>query len=400
MYFVPAPAAACDDFPGTSPDNAPKPKQTQKTELKLVPNASPGSTGSAPIGPTPEPDTDQSSLAARILQMHASADTAGQTGCRPPKLVGAPEDQSLDLPGILKRQASHSAPAGLTPQSVPHPSKGSGASARTGPGFPALLASTVVIAALAAGGLYAASGHLFNGQQSRTVASQSIVAEPTIESLIAKDAAAQAPSANTENLNPSPQQIAQAKDRIRRAFHASGALAHTSEDYSRPLSNRLGPEARDGDKNQARLVRPPSSTDLTPSPHASEPVSPIAVTAAGTTIAATRAVSPAQNGSVSVTPGPTSPIGPAETAAPVAAANEASDTSARAVLPDDGDYPNTGTVTASVNFRQSEDNDATVLGVIPAGTDVRYDTCGPWWCGIVHQGQTGFVGQKFLERTQ
>lgn len=395
MYFVPAPAAACDDFAGTTPDNAPK--QKSRTDLKLVPNAAPEQ-----IGPPNDPELDAGSIAARILQMHAASNPPGQPGCRPPKLVDAPEDPALELPGILKRQDRPSTRPRLTPQPVPQPARGADRSGkvRTAPGFPALLASTVLIAALTAGGLYIGSGQFFDGQQTRTVATQSIAAVPTIESLIAEDAAAQDPASDAGNPNPSPQQIAQAKARIRSAFHAAGTPAHNSDDFSRPLSNRIGPAAEDSAKDQARLVATTSITGETPSPRAAGTPPSEAGYVSETTIAATRAAPVDRAPPITAGPETASSEGPpvaivtasAGTGAPAAATTVAEAKS--------GDYPNTGTVTASVNFRQSQDKDATVLGVIPAGTDVRYDSCGPWWCGIVHQGQAGFVGQKFLERSQ
>ncbi|MCK7614785.1 SH3 domain-containing protein [Roseibium sediminicola] len=395
MYFVPAPAAACDDFAGTTPDNAPK--QKSRTELKLVPNASPEQ-----IGPPNDPELDAGILAARILQMHAASDPLGQPGCRPPKLVDAQEDPALELPGILKRQDRPGAAPRLAPQPVPQPAQWAGCSgkARTAPGFQALLASTVLIAALTAGGLYFASGHFLDGQQTRTVATQSIAAVPTIESLIAEDAAAQEPYSDAANPNPSPQQIAQAKARIRSAFHAASAAAHTSDDFSRPLSNRNVPATEDSAKDQGRLVATTSITEATPSPQATGGPPSEAGNVSETTIAAVRAAPVDKDTPITADPKTSSSEGPSVAIATAAAGTGAPAEAATVAEANAGGYPNTGTVTASVNFRQSQDKDATVLGVIPAGTQVQYDNCGLWWCGIVHQGQAGFVGQKFLERSQ
>jgi len=393
MYFVSAPAAACDDFTGITPDNAPK--QSQKTDLKLVPNEPPALDG-ARSETHASIETDPGSLAARILQMHAASATPGQPGCRPPKLVDAQEDPALDLPGILRRRNRPGTRDGLAPQQVPQPETHKTATGPSGhgPGFKALLASTVVIAGLGGTGLYyATSGPAGSGQETLNVETQTIAAEPSIEGLIAEDAATLRGTSQAANPAASRRQIAEAKARIRRAFHAAGSVAHTSDDFSRPLGDQT---AQDG-KIQARLATAAADAAPTPSPHLAGTGSP----QAETVIAATARARTDRSGQTGPAPQPgltesqPAPLVAAEPNGTATAAVATSD-----ALPETGDYPHTGTVTASVNFRASEDKDAAVLGVIPAGTKVQYDACGTWWCGIVHEGQAGFVGQKYIERPQ
>jgi len=397
MYFVSSPAAACDDFSGITSDNAST--ITQKTDLKLV--ASPSST---PEASTTEPETDSGSLAARILQMHTASAAFEQPVCRPPKLVGAPEDPALDLPGILKRQDRQDTSAGPHPKPVPQPAADATRPAAPGhgPSFKALLVGATVIAALLGGGFYfGAAGMVGKGQETRTVETLNITTEPTIESLIAEDASTQSRSLAAGSNGPSAQQIAKAKDRIRRAFNASGAAARTPNGQPRVSGPPVSPSTADAGKDQARLASASPSFLPTLSPHVAATLPPVADESALTVIAAaqTGLSKPSSQSKGETTAdfrsGRPESGGPAGTTARDAGGNVT-----EKEPPQSASDFQTGTITASVNLRQSADKDATVIGVIPSGTEVRYDSCGLWWCGVVYQGQSGFVGQKYLNRSQ
>ena len=64
------------------------------------------------------------------------------------------------------------------------------------------------------------------------------------------------------------------------------------------------------------------------------------------------------------------------------------------------DFPLSAKIKSSVNLREAQNKDATVLAVIPAGAEVRFNTCGNWWCGVQYDGKTGYVGESFLEPQQ
>ena len=57
-----------------------------------------------------------------------------------------------------------------------------------------------------------------------------------------------------------------------------------------------------------------------------------------------------------------------------------------------------GTITASVNLRATGTKNGKIIGVVPEGSEVSFNDCGKWWCEVVHDGKTGFVGQKFVDR--
>lgn len=394
MYFVSAPAAACDDFRAITPDNASN--QNNRTDLKLVASEPTASLPPAE-GPASEPDldTDPGALAARILQMHAASDAPEQPGCPAPKLIGTTEDPALDLPGILQRRTGPAAALRLDPDVVPQLAPAAIPEAsRSGPGFVPLLASTAVLAVLLGGGFYVFSSSLpGQSQETRLVQTQEITPAPTIESLIAEDTAAQ------EDNAPNAQQVANAKDRIRRAFHASGTAAHVPGASSEASLDAGAASMMEDGKIQARLAPNSPQSIATRSPHSDGSTLRLATAATDLQLPASglsgpqSAAGPTPTGTPSALPGAPAPQAAADDTTVVTASLEET-----AVV--DGSYPHQGVISAAVNMRQSDDKDAPVLEVIPAGTEVRYDACGPWWCGVTHQGKTGFVGQKFLTRTQ
>lgn len=65
---------------------------------------------------------------------------------------------------------------------------------------------------------------------------------------------------------------------------------------------------------------------------------------------------------------------------------------------DESSHPYFGVTTVDVNLRESDDNGAEILMVLPQGTEVRFSECGQWWCSVTHEGLTGYVGQRFIAR--
>lgn len=76
----------------------------------------------------------------------------------------------------------------------------------------------------------------------------------------------------------------------------------------------------------------------------------------------------------------------AASAAPAASAN----------TPDAGAMTETSTVTADVNLRSAAEKDAPVVTVVPKGSSVGVGSCDNWWCAVSVNGQSGFVGKKFV----
>lgn len=64
---------------------------------------------------------------------------------------------------------------------------------------------------------------------------------------------------------------------------------------------------------------------------------------------------------------------------------------------DPGQMTETSIVTADVNLRSAGEKDAPVLTVVPKGTSVGVGACDNWWCAVNFDGQTGFVGKKFVD---
>ena len=58
--------------------------------------------------------------------------------------------------------------------------------------------------------------------------------------------------------------------------------------------------------------------------------------------------------------------------------------------------PRSATVNASVNMRESPENDATILAVLPAGSAVEVIDCAQW-CEVAASGTRGFVFRRFVD---
>jgi len=392
MYSVTAPANTCDFPEGHDPDNAP-----QKNELKLVVPNDPSKDDEVPLSETEvhtvaaDTGSDASTLAAKILQMHATADELKPTASRRPTLTGATDEAGFDMPGVLRTPVRGSRNIGLQPEQVPAPAAVSKAAAnfRHGPSFRTLLISTLVIVGVGAGAVYLSLSDLLAGKEadSRTVQTQQINTEPTIESLIAgADPEYQGRTDLTATPTASAEQVKSAKDRIREVF-ASRSIASTApEDHSNPLGHDTNKVA--DDKIQSRLA-----------PAQPAPVRTNSQSARGTT---NTLVASAAAAVQETDENPVPDVSPLEADIPAVTAPD-TDT-ASASTPETSaaasDFPLSAKIKSSVNLREAQNKDATVLAVIPAGAEVRFNTCGNWWCGVQYDGKTGYVGESFLEPQQ
>jgi SH3 domain-containing protein len=394
MYSVTAPAIDCDIQSGNRPDNANQQKETEtpKSDFVIGPE-----TSSRREFKSVEPDE----IAAKILQMHVAADVLIDAAASRPKLVDGEEDPSFEMPGILLRprnepllesQSTASATEKALEPKIVVPRK-------NGPSFKALLLSTLVVAGAGGGALALGMANLFQQDDptSRFVETELITPSHTIESLIAADTLSSAQDSSKSTLLPNAsfsaaatsRQVAVAKQRIRNAFavgntgNSSLALSDLKENHSAGLSD---------EKAQERLARIGTSVAAKASPRSANSYPQFASTA--------RDVPIPRDFSGQRRPARTEQIERSQPGQNLsgAAAKQAPQSSTIKTTADVS-YPNVGKILASVNFRNSEDKDATVLAVIPENTEVRFDECGTWWCGVLYDGQTGYVGQKFLEKT-
>ena len=413
MYSVTAPATACDFPKGNDPDNA-----SQKNELKLVvpdtPSqddevilASPVATAkasddssdsgdSSSPGNSSDPDksSNPSTLAAKILQMHATANDLKPTASRRPTLTDAPEETAFDMPGVLRAPVRGSRTNGLPPKEVPAPAAVLKAADnfRQGPSFTTLLLSTLLIVGIGTGAVLLSLSDLLAGKtpDSRSVQTQQIDTEPTIESLIAgAEPEFQGRTDLTATPTASAEQMKSAKDRIREVFASRSVASPTPEDHSNPLGHDTNRVA--DDKIQSRLapVQPaPDKIDVQGTRGADTMVASAADGLTATDASPVPDLAPLEaDTAAATTPAPASAAAPAPAPALAPAEDSAAGTA----------FPLAGTIRSSVNLREAQTKDATVLAVIPAGAKVRFNECGNWWCGVEYDGKTGYVGQSYLE---
>ncbi len=395
MYAVSAPAKTCDLQSDFRPDNANRPGPDN------------GSDPAAAIFPQEEPPNEirameGSELAAKILQLHAAAEESATAESRSPKLVVDPDDADLDIPGVLRRPRVNFSP----PLEAPRPAldrvrQAAAGTFRQGPSLRTLVAGTVLVtvcgvAAIAVG----MPGLLLNGDDaSLQVETQRIVAEPTIGSLIDANIAIQGEQLSGA-LKPAlpfvaeadPAQIANAKERIREAFAQREFSSSARLTTAFPRQDAAG-HVR---KAQFRLETPTTRSPLRPQEQ------PSAIAIAATSPEAHSVSSP-------VLPGPSSSgaeraVGdlrlPSEAASSEGTTSPSIQTAEASALPSEEAFPNRARTLASVNLRQDAEKDAPVTAVIAAGTEIRFNECGVWWCGVSYKGQTGYVGQKYLDRAE
>lgn len=384
MYSVIAPANSCDISTSYRPDNVTA--KPPKKDLKLV-----HTTDTAAIAlQDPEP-LDASKIAAKILHMHATSEDADIKEARKPKLLDGHEEADLEIPGVFRRpRESFDAPP-QEPTAAPL-SDAIKLKARSGlqdPKSKMFLISAILIAAIGSAGfaIGMAAANKPVEEDSRLVTTEAISAEPTIEGLIAEDAASPVGAPALHYSGATTAQLENAKERIRLAFAERGTLSTPQVAPLYPQTNDTMPSGSEqptltlGDNatgvdaiagSNAQAVT--AGTTATLAPSITEPASqPEARLQKETTLQSASGDSPE-----------TASVTPATTDVPASAGST--------------DYPNKGTITASVNLRKSEDKDGTILAVIPAGTDISFNICGTWWCGVDFNGQTGFVGKKFIEQ--
>ncbi|WP_420336826.1 SH3 domain-containing protein [Roseibium sp.] len=391
MYPVTAPAKSCA-MPKDRPEYSGKPIQARR-DFKVVRSAH----SSAEFRKSLR-KIDPGELASKILQLHAAADDVDDTGLQKPSLAAGSNDGPFEMPGVL-RKADHAEKiadvVNRSAQKKPRSQASSGRRFST-PRFRTLAAGTLLVGL--AGGAALALGlpdmMIADAPATRPVSTELIVTEPPLAAAAVTTLADTVPViSNHESAGiakpfntATPQQIAEAKDRLRLAF-ASGntGIPHMSQDNSDravapvyPQVSADQPATTEAVTNTAGPVANPAPGWSTPAyaRRASiDPQSPRPLTQ--------------ENEAVAANNSPDAVLITAATgSAPVEAAPEQGL----------GAYPNTGKTTASVNMRISEKKNSEIVAVIPGNTTVSFNECGKWWCGVEYEGKTGFVGQRFVNR--
>lgn len=414
MYSCSAPAAARNIQADPNADTAIAPKA--RNDLKLV---------GPPEAPekyvvTPEPRA-QEELAARILQMHAASDAAEDLDAnqsstaqvaddlpneQEASVVQAPVNADTpspqEVPDLLRRQTVDDSETDLVAPIEPWPSprrvrRAAPRAAGNGPSFRTLVVSTIVI--VVAGSAAVAFGLKDFLDRDRAAGHQvqtdSIQTEPTIESLIAEDSGSGAlSSAVTADGQPSPVQIASAKDQIRKVLTSRSDVVAVQ-----PPEEATGDARQDNlaaEKSQARLVQADTSPTL------NSPSIGGGSARRQATVRVDRIVEPRpadaidegdlvaeEAGSVISEAAPEGSVA-SEAAAPAAAT--------AVTVADAASFPNSGRTVGAVNMRQSGDSGSAVVGVIPGNAEVRYSSCGEWWCNVAYDGKSGYISTKFLSQ--
>lgn len=406
MYYVPAHPKDYDLQNGDAPDNA---KSSRKERhLKLLERDTPQIENT-------QKDTspDPSEIAAKILQlslkspedgsedesMDAAAEVAGdsQPSSRTPRLVGDDPAALFDIPSVYKKPSVSNQYPDFTPSDGDTPLASGqglrGSQISAGPSFKALVVSTLLIS-IAGGGAVALGlpdliADTSPGPATREVQTQTITPQNLSAELANAAGNASAPTrqadAKTDRANST--QIAKAKDRIRQAFDA-GAQGSVSRVH---MPGQQTPEPTSG---------PPSDPQATASAARSNEIAAETIQVAPYHMARAEPVSASNErlrDPATETPARPDTVGASSTVAAAAASKDIT-TAEKPIAGPNPAHPNEGTITASVNLRQTEDKNGEIIGIVPAGTDVSYGTCGKWWCEVTHDGKTGFVGQKYVKR--
>lgn len=391
MYPVTAPAKSCA-MPKDRPQCSGKPIQARR-DFKVV--------GSAPSSAEFRRSLrkiDPGELASKILQLHAAAEVVDDTAPPKPSLAAGSNDGPFEMPGVL-RKADHAEKiadvVNRSAQKTPR-SKAPGGRRFSTPRFRTLAAGTLLVGL--AGGAALAFGlpdmMIADAPATRPVSTELIVTEPplapaagttvadTVPVISDHESAGIAKPFNTAT----PQQIAEAKDRLRLAF-ASGntGIVHMSPGSGdravapvypqTPADQSATTEAVPNTAVPAANPTPGLSTPAYARRAPTDPQSPRPLTQENEAVAANNSPD-----AVLIT----AAAGPA----PVKAAPEQGL----------GAYPNSGRTTASVNMRISGKKNSEIIAVIPANTTISFNECGKWWCGVEFEGETGFVGQRFVNR--
>ncbi|MEL7527507.1 MAG: hypothetical protein AAFN16_17140 [Pseudomonadota bacterium] len=388
MYSVTAPAKSCA-IPTDRSDTTGKPVQARR-DFKVIG----GAHSSAEFRKSLR-KIDPGELASKILQLHAAAPEPDETGPEKPSMTAGTSDSPFEIPGVLRKSDDAEKIADVVNRSAQKKQRKQHRPAKL-PRF-RTLAAGVLFAGLAGGAALALGLPdmlIADEPATRPVSTERIVAEPpvasTAETTMTDGVSAISnpeSAAATDPFNTAtPQQIAEAKDRLRLAF-ASGNTGQPQTTAS----------AGDG---SGAPVYPQAPSDPSVLADAA-PTTAVAVStvAAGLSTPAYARQAPAEtrsentvppdNDAVAANNSPDAVLNAAAAVPAVVEAEPAQDISA---------YPHSGTTTAAVNMRFSEKRNSEIIAVIPSNTTVSFNECGKWWCGVEYDGKTGFVGQRFVNR--
>jgi len=392
MYSVTAPAKSCA-IPTDRSENTGKSFQARR-DFKVIGGAHSSSEFRKSLR-----NIDPGELASKILQLHAAARESHDTGLQRPSMAADTSDSPFEVPGVLRksddaekiadvvtRSAQKKQRAQNRPVKLPRSSR-----------FRTLAAGTLLVGL--AGGAALALGlpdmMIEEEPTTRPVATELIVAEPPVASAAhtagtegASGGSGYTSTVASDTFNTAtPQQIAEAKDRLRLAFASGntgiyGTSAGASDDPVAPVY----PQAPSDQAAIASVV--PNTEAVVPSLSAGL-TKPAYARPASAETPSVHTVLPS-NEAIATNNSPDAVV--VDTAAgqaPVEAKTEQGG----------GAYPHSGKTTASVNMRSSEQKNSEIIAVIPGNTAISFNECGKWWCGVEYEGKTGFVGQRFVNRT-
>ncbi|MBO9426314.1 SH3 domain-containing protein [Labrenzia sp. R4_1] len=294
---------------------------------------------------TEDNQNDPSALAARILQLSADFETKMPQRPKQPALKGS-DETPLDIPEVLT--------AVPMDDWTPRPRRRRVSRAlpvQYGPSFKALAVSTVLLALAGTGAIALGLPDLMVGSDPDVVQ----VKTQTITTVSKGDLTNSV--SNTPSSGASPETsktFTKAQDRIHQAFAETETNANTS---TSELANRAM-----------------ASLDQATTAHAFEPHA---------LQETTRQVSASSS---------------LETSRPFPVTTEPRQAAGTPLAPSVSSDDTKGTITASVNLRATGTKNGTIIGIVPEGSEVSFNDCGKWWCEVVHDGKTGFVGQKFVDR--
>ncbi len=302
----------------------------------------------------PQANSDQidaGTLAASVLQLSAANDIQLHKRAKRPELLWDDENP-LEIPDVLTTNE------GLEPDPEQRAARRHRLQpAQYGPSFKALLFSTLLIVVAGSGAIALGLPEMVAETDTPPIEVQT----QTITTIPKVDKIGTIASASRKTDAASANQIKKATDRVRQAFAETGSPNPDGQIHlaGRTVStDRVLPTAHQTKPNAAQQpsLQPPSlavpdtvkQTAGTPTPSESDRKQPSTGSEAG------------------------------------ASPNE--------------EETKIGTVTASVNMRQTDNKNGKIISVVPEGTQVSYGTCGKWWCEVNFDGTTGYVGQKFISR--
>lgn len=381
MKAISAQTHACDPQTEGTPDNA-----------KEIENSTPIETSDITVpvilaAPNPLPSspaaTDPGALAARILQLNAANDAALPQRAKQPELLWQ-DDSPMEMPAVLT-----SDPAGDWFPNNGQKKRSQDRQARYGPSFKALFASTVLLAAAGTGAIALGLPDMMREQAPdvRIVKTETITAVPKDDRIPTSGAIRVPVPPQTAN----PKQIEKAKDRIRQAFvetvpqqieQARSSQTPESISSSAPLAGVEPGEKAPASSSVPGIQAAGLKTTSTGQPRQTSQAATLRETPQSSVPLADRA-DRADSQQFSAK-------------APVSTTTDKPDGSPTTGLI--GETQKTGTITASVNLRQTDKKNGRIIAIVPQGTDVPYQNCGKWWCEVTYEGKTGFVGQKFVNR--